>query len=311
MDDGKGSGKSRGDVDPAGTGDQVRTASRQVQQPTLKDPTQLSAPIAAQDCLRIPASAAGLGFSTRKTGGHMARSMMLAELRLLFAAVPANAGRADYRAAILEGNALGKPTFSSRQKSEKHLYELYGLDPALALFRLLRRFAAEDPESLPLLALTCAFCRDPQLRASFDLIEALKPGEVLPRARMEAHLESAFPDRFSPIMLAGLASRVGVTWAASGHLKGTAKKTRTLPVPRPAASTYAMLTGYLLGLRGDLLVSSVFARLVGADRDTILSHLAIGSRNGWLRLRHGGGVIEIDFSALLTPEEEALLHGPG
>jgi hypothetical protein len=72
-----------------------------------------------------------------------------------------------------------------------------------------------------------------------------------------------------------------------------------------------MLAGYLLGLRGDLLVSSVFARLVGADRDLILAHLAIGSRNGWLRLRHGGGVIEIDFSALLTSEEEALLHGPG
>jgi len=311
VDDGKGSARSRDDVGQTGTGDQVRTAGRQAQKPILMDPTQHTAPIAVHNSLRIPASVTSFGFSTRKTGGHMARSMMLAELRLLFGAVPANAGRADYRAAILEGNALGKPTFSSRQKSEKHLYELYGLDPALALFRLLRRFAAEDPESLPLLALACAFCRDPQLRASFDLIEALKPGDVLPRARMEAHLAAAFPDRFSPIMLAGLASRLMTTWAAPGHLKGTAKRTRTLPVPRPAASTYAMLAGYLLGLRGDLLVSSVFARLVGADRDTILSHLAIGSRNGWLRLRHGGGVIEIDFSALLTPEEEALLHGPG
>jgi hypothetical protein len=263
------------------------------------------------DSLRVPQAAVPFGFSTYMTGGHMARSMMLAELRLLFASVPTTADRADYRTSILDGNALGKPTFSSRKKSDKYLHQLYGLDPALALFRVLRRFAAEDPESLPLLALTCAFCRDPQLRASFDLIEVLKPGEVLPRARMEAHLEAAFPDRFSPIMLAGLATRVGVTWAASGHIKGTAKRTRTLPVPKPAVSTYAMLAGYLLGLRGDLLVSSVFARLVGADRDTILAHLAIGTRNGWLRLRHGGGVIEIDFSALLTPEEEALLDGPG
>lgn len=68
----------------------------------------------------------------------MSRSMMLPELRLLLAAVLAAAGRADYRAAIVDDNALGKPTFSSRRKAEKHLYELYGLAPSLALFRVLR-----------------------------------------------------------------------------------------------------------------------------------------------------------------------------
>jgi hypothetical protein len=260
--------------------------------------------------LVIPSHATGLGFSLRRSGGHLSRSMMLAELRLLFAAVPATAGRADYRAAILEGNVLGKPTFSSRQKSEKHLYELYGLDPSLALFRLLRRFAAEVPDALPLLALTCVFCRDPQLRASFTLIEALKPGEVLPRVQLETYLESTFPARFSPIMLSSLATRLGVTWAATGHLEGRATRVRTVPIPIPAASTYAMVAGYLLGLRGDGLVSSVFARLVGADPALILSHLALGSQKGWLRLRHGGGVIEIDFSALLLPAEEAILNGP-
>jgi hypothetical protein len=259
----------------------------------------------------IPPSATRLGFSLRRTGGHMSRSMMLPELRALIASVPADAAaRANYRTAIVDDNVLGKPTFSSRQKSEKHLYELFGLDPGLALFRLLRRFAAADPESLPLLALTCAFCRDAQLRASFDLIESLKPEEVLPRARMEAHLEAAFPERFSPIMTAALAKNVNTSWTAAGHLQGVTVKRRATPEARAAASTYAMLAGYLLGLRGDLLVSSVFARLVGADRDTILSHLAQGTRNGWLRLRHGGGVIEIDFAALLTPEEEALSSGP-
>ena len=260
--------------------------------------------------LAIPPHATAFGFSSRRSGGHMARSMMLTELRLLFAAVPAAAGRPDYRAAILEGNALGKPTFSSRQKSEKHLYELYGLDPALALFRLLRRFAAEDPDSLTLLALTCAFCRDAQLRSSFAPIEALQPGEVLSPARMVAHLEMAFPERYSPAMKASLAKNVNATWAAAGHLKGVAIKRRALPQPAVAASVYAIFAGYLLGLRGDTLVSSVFARLVGADVSRVLSHLAQGAQRGWLRLRHGGGVIETDFSALLTPQEEALLHGP-
>ena len=258
--------------------------------------------------LMSPPYATAFGFSQRRSGGHLSRSLMLSELGLLFAAVPATAPRAEYRAAILDGNCLGKPTFSSRQKSAKHLVELYGLDPVLTLFRLLRRFAAADPASLPLLALTCAFCRDPQLRASFALIEALKPGEVVTRAQLVAHLETTFPERFSPIMLESLATRLSVTWGVTGHLKGTAKRSRSLPVTTPAACTYALFAGYLLGLRGEFLLSSVFARLVGADPDAALSQLAVGARHGWLRLRHGGGVTEIDFSGLLFPDEEALLN---
>ncbi|MGA7978601.1 MAG: hypothetical protein WCA32_00050 [Chromatiaceae bacterium] len=240
----------------------------------------------------------------------MSRSMMLGELRMLLAAVPPEGGRAEYRAAVVEANVLGKPTFSSRRKAEKHLYELYGLDPSLALFRVMRRFAAEDADSrLPLLALTCAFCRDPQLRASFELIEDLKIGEVLPRERMEAHFESLFPNRYSAAVKSGLSSHVSTTWAAAGHLVGKAIKRKAKPQPRVAASTYAMFAGYLLGLRGEILTSSVFARLVGADPSIIVAHLSAAARNGWLRFRHAGGVMEIDFTSLLLPEEDALLHG--
>jgi hypothetical protein len=70
-----------------------------------------------------------------------------------------------------------------------------------------------------------------------------------------------------------------------------------------------MFAGYLLGLRGEILTSSVFARLVGADPSVIVSHLSTAARNGWLRFRHAGGVMEIDFSGLLLPDEEAIMHG--
>jgi hypothetical protein len=259
--------------------------------------------------LDIPFSSTRFGFAVRRSGGHMSRSMMLPELRILLSAVPADAVRAEYRASIVGENALGKPTFSSRRKAEKHLYELYGLDPSLALFRLLRRFALEDVDSLPLLALVCTFCRDAQLRASFLLIEELKPGEVLPRERMEAHLEAAFPEHYSGAMKVALAKNVNTTWTAAGHLKGKMVKRRATPQPHVAASAYAMFAGYLLGLRGEILVSSVFARLVGAVPSVIVSHLSTAARNGWLRFRHAGGVLEIDFTGLLLPEEEALLHG--
>lgn len=260
--------------------------------------------------LNIPPSAVRSGFSDRRSGGLMARSMMLSELTLLLASMPVDANRAAYRSAIVDSNALGKPTVSSRLKSERHLYELYGLDPSFALFRAMRQFWTRDVGSLPLLALVCVYCRDAQLRASFPLIESLDLGEVLPRARMEQCLEQAFPQRFSTAMRVSLTQNINTTWTAAGHLAGRRIKRRALPNPRPAASTYAMFAGYLLGLRGESLLSSVFGRLAGADPETLTAHLAIASRNGWMRFRHAGGVMEIDFSTLLSPEEEVLLHGP-
>jgi hypothetical protein len=239
----------------------------------------------------------------------MARSMMLGELQALIATVPASAHRSTYRSAIRDENVLGKPTFASRRKSEKHLVELYGLDPSMALFRVLRHLAAADLQSLPLLALVCAFCRDPQLRASFSLIEELAVGEVLPRERMQRHMEDAFPERYSRTFLASLAKNVNTTWTASGHLQGVMVKRRTLPRPSVAASSYTTFAGYLLGLRGEILASSVFARLVGAGASLIVEHLSAAARNAWLRFRHAGGVTEIDFSNLLLPDEKGLLHG--
>lgn len=259
--------------------------------------------------ITIPISAELFGFSANQTGGHMARSMMHVEITTLITTLPLNATPADFKSAILTDNILGKPTFTSRDKSYRHLVELYGLDPARILFRTLRKLAAEDLASLPLIAMTSTFCRDAQLRHSFSLIEQLKPGEILPRERMENQLEVGFPGRFSAAMKKSLAQNVNTTWTESGHLAGRAIKTRTLPKPRMAASIYAMLGGYLLGMRGEILVGSVFAKLVAADPSVIIAHLSTASARGLLRFRHAGGVMEIDFAPLLTPRELEHLHG--
>lgn len=258
----------------------------------------------------IPPASERFGFSVKQTGGHMARSMMLDELTLLVGALPAAAAPGDYRQAILENNSLGKPTFSSRDNSFRHLRQLYSLDPARTLFRLLRRLAAEDAASLPLLAMICAVCRDPQLRHSFTLIDALKPGEVLLRQRMEDHLEAGFPGRFSPVMKATLAQHVNTTWTAAGHLTGRVRKVRTRPVPRQAATVYALLSGYLLGLRGEILLRSTFTRLVTTDPAQVTAHLAAASACGWVRFHQAGGVTEIDFAPLLTADEQEHCRGP-
>lgn len=244
----------------------------------------------------FPDSLASQGFSPNLTGGHMSRSMMLTELEALFASLPPDADRGAYREAIVTENRLGKPTASSRTKTFHHLTELYGLDPSLVIFSTLRRLASESPDELSLLAMLCTYSRDPQLRHSFELIASLAVGETLARERMEAHIEEGFPGRFSEAMKKSLAQNVNTTWTFSGHLTGRSKKIRTLPSPGWAASTYAMFLGYLLDLRGQILLNSVFGRLVNAPPPMLISHLSTASSRGWLRLRHAGGVVEIDFS---------------
>lgn len=224
--------------------------------------------------------------------------MMFTEISILLRELPIDATPADYKEAIEGQNLLEKPTQSSRQKSYRHLIELYGLDPSMVIFRTARRLAKQCPDQLPLLAMLCTYCRDLQLRQSFELISTLSPGEHLTRERMEEHLEERFPGQFSAAMKKSLAQNVNTTWTASGHLEGRAKKIRSRPHPGWASSTFAMFLGYLLDLRGEILLNSVFGRLVAAEPHQLLAHLQTAGSHGWLRLRAAGGVTEIDFSEL-------------
>jgi hypothetical protein len=258
--------------------------------------------------VNLPSGLLPFGFSYNRTGGHMARSMMLQELEGICRSMPEESAPSDYQRAIEQENLLGKPTFGSRQKTYRHLVELYGLNPSLPLFRVLRRLATEDPVSTPLMGMICCFCRDSQLRQSFSLIHSLKPGEILPRVRMEEHLEARFSGVFSEAMKKSLAQNVNTTWTVTGHLHGRSIKRRGLPKSRPAATAYSMFAGWIFGLRSHILLNSCFGHLVAMTPDLILNHLSEASAHGWLRLRNAGGVTEIDFSPLLTQHEQELLH---
>jgi hypothetical protein len=271
---------------------------------SLKNSARRPAEMIQSVLLPFPQALAPLGFTPNLTGGHMARSMMFNEIEVLQSALPIDTTPPDYKDAIEEQNILGKPTQSSRHKSYRHLMELYGLDPSLVIFRTMRRLGQEAPTDLPLLAMLCTYCRDLQLRRSFELISTLTPGEHLTRDRMEQHLEESFPSQFSPAMKKSLAQNINTSWTASGHLQGRSKKLRTLPRSGWASSTFAMFLGYLLGLRGQILLDSVFGQLVAADPAQLVSHLQTASSRGWLRLRHGGGVTEIDFSELENSQPE-------
>ena len=249
-----------------------------------------------------------LGFSKAILGAHSARSMMFLEMCTLVRAVPLSVTCDDFAKAIVEENVLEKPTLSSRKKSLRHLKELYGLDPSKALFRVLWELGHADLDSLPQLCLVCAYARDPQLRHSFELIRALHLGKLLARADMEQHLENGFPGRFSRATKASMARNVNTTWTFGGHLTGKVKKTKCLPEPRPLSAAYAMFVGYLTGFRGERLLDSAFASLVASNRSQLQASLSLASAKGLLSLKQAAGIVEFDFSNLLTSAEQELLH---
>ena len=225
--------------------------------------------------------------------------MMLPEMRAIVTGTAPRASRAEISAAILDLNLLGKPTRASRKKSLAHLVQLYGLDPAKLLFCVLRFLASLDPRAVPILALVCAYCRDPQLRASFGLIRMLRMGEPLERSQMEAHLAAAFPGRFSAATIRSLAQNTSASWTACGHLRGRVNKARGHPEPRATTVTYALLAGYLAGFRGQRLLDSEFGALACPEPALIPSQLALAAAHGFVGFKRAGGVVEFDFSPVL------------
>ena len=248
------------------------------------------------------------GFSESRLGGHAARSMMYMEMRALVRAMPLAVTKDDFIQAIIEENILVKPTMSSRKKSLYHLIQLYGLDPSKALFRVFWELGHADFESLPQLCLACVYARDPLLRYSFELVRTLHSSEILDRAIMEEHIENGFPGRYSPAMKKSMAQNVMTTWSYGGHLAGKKRKARRLPEPRPISAAYAMFVGYLSGLRGERLLDSAYAALVASNRSELLTALSLASARGLLSLKNAAGIVEFDFTHLLTPAEQVIIH---
>src|SRR5690606_27218112 len=109
-------------------------------------PTTLAAWTQIKPC--ETATRAGLRFGDK--GTHTSRTIMLAELTELLATVPDSSTRKDYAKAIIDENALGKNTASTRRLTNQRLGELYGLDPKIPLCRVLRRLWAIDEAGRPL-----------------------------------------------------------------------------------------------------------------------------------------------------------------
>jgi len=250
-----------------------------------------------------------LGFKQSKAGAHLARTMMLDELTSLLAYVDRlEATRADYEKAIKEDNCLGKPSAKARALTARHLVDLYALDPSVALFRNLLFFWKRDPEGRKLLALLCAYARDPILRLSAPIIQNSSPGQAISTQDMADLIEKTFPGRFSPAMLKSAAQNLNGTWTSSGHLIGKRNKFRSKASPTAGAVAYALLLGYLTGAGGLGLFGTEYASLLDCGRDKAIDLAEEAARRGWITFKRVGDVIELGFRNLTTDTEREWLR---
>lgn len=248
--------------------------------------------------LELPPTVSGLeAFGLKSTGGgtHISRTIMLPELEILLGVVSQGSPADVYRDAILQRNVLGKTTDSTRQKTLRHLRELYVLDEGVPVFGLLRKLHALDPASLPLLAMQVAWSRDHLLRATTPAVMEVAEGDrVETKALSQAALQ-AFPDQYSELNINKIGRNTAASWTQSGHLAGRAKKVRSRIKPTTVAVTLALFLGEVAGFHGAAVFTNPWCRLLDLDPDRAKSMAIEAHRTGLLNLRSVGEVVELGF----------------
>jgi len=223
---------------------------------------------------------------------------MLAELRGLFSAVSGNGRREDYAAAIVEDNCLGKPTASTRRLTLQRLKELYGLDPDLPIFRILRRLWTIDEPGSPLLALSAALARDPLLTVTAPAVLPLSEGAEFQRGVMRNCLQRAVGDRLNESILNKVVRNAASSWTQSGHLEGRTFKFRQRVEATPPTVAFGLYLGYTVGFRGDELFTSPWIRVLDCGVSQARQLAVEAKRLGLIDLRSAGDVVELRFERL-------------
>jgi len=243
------------------------------------------------------------GFRHGDIGTHTSRTIMLEELGALLDNCSPDSKREDYIIAIIENNCLGKRTVATRKLSCQRLSELYGLDPEVILFRVMRQLWYIDQWGKPILAMLLALARDPLLLATVPPILRMHPGEELSRQQLVDSIRYTVGQRLSAATLDKVVRNTASSWTQSGHLNGRSRKFRKKITPTPANTVFALLLGYLGGKRGVSLFDSIWTQVLDSSAEELIALAADARRLGFLDMIRSGGVIEVAFSRFLGSNE--------
>lgn len=223
---------------------------------------------------------------------------MLSDLTTVLAIAPGQAKRADYAEAIVDSNCLAKPTASTRRLTNQRLGELYALDPAVPLFRILRGLWEIDQFGRPLLAVLVALARDPLFMATASSVIPLTDGAEFLRDPMTQALRSCVGNRLNDSILNKVVRNASSSWTQSGHLVGRTFKRRHRVSATPAAVTLALYIAYYAGFRGSELLTSGWVNVLDCGGSAARDLAFAAKRRGLVDLRIGGDVVEVSFGRL-------------
>jgi len=247
---------------------------------------------------RSRGDAIAAGFRFGHIGTHTSRTIMLDELTAVLAAVPLNGKPDEYLTAIVEENCLGKQTVSTRRLTLQRLRELYALDPAVPVFRILRRLWDLDEQSRPLLALLTSLARDPLLLATADVVLSLPEGAEFQRTAMREALAKVVEDRLNESTLNKVVRNAASSWSQAGHLEGRTFKFRRQVRATPATVAFALYLARAAGLAVEESLSSGWIKVLDCSASTALELATAAKRLGLVDLRMAGDVIDLNLDRL-------------
>lgn len=235
------------------------------------------------------------GYKFTAGGSHSSRTLMLTELKAVLDALPMGTAPEGYQSAVVKRNVLGKGTESTRQKSIRHLRELYALSEAVPVFFVLRRLYVADPQGLPLLALLSAWGRDPLFRATTSAVLPIPDGAEVHTRTLAQAVADAFPDQYSELNQNKIARNAASSWTQSGHLSGRTRKVRRRVQPTAGAVAMALWLGDVAGFHGVSCFTSPWCRLLDLGADQARTRAMEAHRHGLLTMRAVGEIVELTF----------------
>jgi len=237
-------------------------------------------------------------------GTHTSRTLMSAELAELLQSVPIQATTQEYEHAIVSENVLGKSTISNRKKTHKRMGELFGLDPNIPIFVVLRRLWEIDTAGRPRIAMLCGLARDPILRATAAHVLAMPIGSELVRTEYSASIREFVETRLNDGVLDQVARNSGASWTQSEHLEGRTRKIRRAVPASFGPVAFALWLGYLEGRVADSLLKSFWMRLFDASDSSIIEAIFRAKQFGLIHASIGGGIVQIDPSSVFKPTDQ-------
>jgi hypothetical protein len=223
---------------------------------------------------------------------------MLADLQSVLATTSRDSTRETYVHAITHDNCLAKLTSATRQLGLQRLSELYGLDPQVPIFRVMRRLWDLDTIGRAQLALLCALARDPLLCATAEPILSIPQEGTFARESVRRALQEVTGGRLNDATLDKVVRNTASTWTQTGHLEGRTFKKRKFVRATGASAAFAMYLANISEFHGSDAFSSGWFSVLDCSPSHARELVFESKRLGILDVRMVGDVFDVDFGRL-------------